>query len=134
MVESISEFGKHLSLFRKLYPVQTVCMHCSSGSPYDNRDLWKYYQLRFRLDYLLHANMILCFACIWLLGKIKGIRWFQRMESLKYSIMVLCIGIGLEWIQILVPWRSFNPMDMVFNIIGAVLVVIIVHLPIYREI
>lgn len=45
MVESISEFGKHLSLFRKLYPVKTICMHGSSGSPYDNRELWKHYQL-----------------------------------------------------------------------------------------
>lgn len=88
----------------------------------------------FRLDYLLHANMIFCFAWIWILGKIKRIRWFQRLESMKYSIIVLCAGIGLELIQMLVPWRSFNPVDLVFNIIGAVLVVIIVNLPINKEI
>lgn len=35
------EFAKNLQNFRALYPVKTVCMHGSSGSPYDNRDLWK---------------------------------------------------------------------------------------------
>jgi len=86
---------------------------------------------RFRLDYLLHASMILCFAWIWLLGKIKGIRWFQRFEPLKYSIIVLCAGIGLELIQLMVPWRSFNPVDLAHNIIGAGMVAILVNLPIY---
>lgn len=89
---------------------------------------------QFRLDYLLHANMILCFAWIWILGKIKRIRWFKRLESMKYTIIVLCAGIGLELLQKFVPWRSFNPVDLVFNIIGAVLVVIIVNLPINKEI
>lgn len=88
---------------------------------------------QFRLDYLLHANMILCFAWIWILGKIKRIRWFKRLESMKYTIIVLCAGIGLELIQMLVPWRSFNPVDLVFNSIGALLVAIIVNLPLYKE-
>jgi len=38
---ALAEFGKHLRMFRKLYPVKTVCMHGSSGSPYDPRDMWK---------------------------------------------------------------------------------------------
>lgn len=43
--KSIRSFEKNLVMFRKLYPVKTICMHGSSGSPFDNRDLWKRYRL-----------------------------------------------------------------------------------------
>jgi len=42
---AIRSFERNLELFRRLYPVKTVCMHGSSGSPYDNRDLWKHFKL-----------------------------------------------------------------------------------------
>ncbi len=42
---AIKSFEKNLDLIRKFYPVKTVCMHGCSGSPYDNRDLWKKYKL-----------------------------------------------------------------------------------------
>lgn len=47
------DFEKHLDMFRKLYPVQTVCMHGRSGSPYDNRDMWTKLRLA---DYNLVAE------------------------------------------------------------------------------
>jgi len=42
---AIQSFSRNLDLFRQYYPVKTVCMHGSSGSPYDNRDIWKHYRL-----------------------------------------------------------------------------------------
>jgi hypothetical protein len=38
---AISTFRKNLAYFRTFAPVETVCMHGSSTSAYDNRDLWK---------------------------------------------------------------------------------------------
>jgi len=43
--KAIKSFERNLALFRQFYPVKTVCMHGSSGSKYDNRDLWKKYKL-----------------------------------------------------------------------------------------
>lgn len=42
---AIMEFQKNLSLFRDIAPVRTVCMHGRSGSPFDNRDIWKEHEL-----------------------------------------------------------------------------------------
>jgi hypothetical protein len=42
---AISTFRQNLEYFRRFYPVKTVCMHGSSTSKYDNRDLWKHYSL-----------------------------------------------------------------------------------------
>lgn len=41
MDKAREDFIKHLAMFRQFYPVQTVCMHGSSGSHFDNRDMWK---------------------------------------------------------------------------------------------
>lgn len=42
---AIKTFEQNLVYFRQFYQVKTVCMHGSSTSRYDNRDLWKYYRM-----------------------------------------------------------------------------------------
>lgn len=42
---AITSFKNNLKYFCTYYPVKTVCMHGSSMSIHDNRDLWKYYSL-----------------------------------------------------------------------------------------
>ena len=39
---AINGFQENLDYFRQFYPVKTVCMHGSSMSNFDNRDLWKH--------------------------------------------------------------------------------------------
>ena len=77
----------------------------------------------FRLDYLLHAATFLCFAWIWVLGKLKRVIWFQHHEKIKYAAIVICCAVGFELLHILIPWRSFNPFDMVYNLFGPIIVV-----------
>ena len=43
--KAIESFERNLTYFRQYYPVKTVCMHGSSSSKYDNRLLWKKYDL-----------------------------------------------------------------------------------------
>jgi hypothetical protein len=45
MQSAIESFRSNLAYFRTFYPVKTVCMHGSSMSGYDNRELWKTYSL-----------------------------------------------------------------------------------------
>jgi len=42
---AIKGFQENLTYFRQFYPVKTVCMHGSSMSSFDNRDLWEHYTL-----------------------------------------------------------------------------------------
>lgn len=39
--QALLHFEKQLECFRQYYPVNTICMHGSPTSKYDNRDLWK---------------------------------------------------------------------------------------------
>jgi len=38
----------------------------------------------------------------------------------------LIAGIGLELLQLVLPWRTFNPMDLLANFVGAALAVAII--------
>ncbi|HRQ68417.1 MAG TPA: hypothetical protein P5031_07620 [Candidatus Syntrophosphaera sp.] len=44
--KSYASFQKNLAKLREIAPIQTVCMHGSPLSKYDNRDLWKKYDYR----------------------------------------------------------------------------------------
>jgi len=46
MEKAIRSFEEKVDMLRKHYPVKTICMHGRSGSPYDNRDMWKEYDYR----------------------------------------------------------------------------------------
>jgi hypothetical protein len=41
--KAIKSFGENLEKLRKLAPIDTICMHGSPLSKYDNKDLWKHY-------------------------------------------------------------------------------------------
>ena len=41
-----NEFCRNLEMFRKIVPVETICMHGSPRSKYDNRDIWKKYDYK----------------------------------------------------------------------------------------
>jgi len=40
------EFCRNLEKFRKIVPVETICMHGSPRSKYDNKDIWKKYDYK----------------------------------------------------------------------------------------
>ena len=45
MDKAIGSFKDNLEYFRQYYPVKTVCMHGSSSSKYDNKDIWSHAKL-----------------------------------------------------------------------------------------
>lgn len=45
-VKAIELFEYELSEFRKICNIETICMHGSPLSKYDNRDLWKHYDFK----------------------------------------------------------------------------------------
>ena len=86
----------------------------------------------FRLDYVVHSLTFLVFAWIWVLGKIKDVCWFESYEVLKFGGIVFVAAVGIELLQIFVPYRTFNPMDMMANLFGAILTMLCVFIS-HRE-
>jgi len=44
--KAYDEFCRNLEIFRELTPIQTISMHGSPMSPYDNREIWKKYDYK----------------------------------------------------------------------------------------
>lgn len=95
--------------------------------------------LSFRLDYLVHAISFLAFAWIWILGRVLefksfgvlGFRsfkvfGFKGFKVLGFAVWVFASAVGFELVQFFIPWRSFNPVDMVYNVVGAFIAVFFV--------
>ncbi len=89
-----------------------------------NRSLSSNKLFKFRLDYVVHSLTFLVFAWIWVFGKIKNVCWFESYEVLKFGGIVFVSAMVIELLQIFVPYRTFNPMDMIANLFGAILTLI----------
>lgn len=77
----------------------------------------------FRLDYLLHSFTFLAYAWLYVWGRICGIKWFARIELPKYIALILFSALTFEFAQLLVAWRTFNPVDLYYNLIGSSLAI-----------
>ena len=93
-----------------------------------NRSLSSNKLFKFRLDYVVHSLTFLVFAWIWVFGKIKDVCWFESYEVLKFGGIVFVSAMVIELLQIFVPYRTFNPMDMIANLFGAILTLLCVFI------
>lgn len=78
-------------------------------------------KLVFRLDYLLHAAQVLGFAWIYIWSKLQCEHIFSEKEAMIIIAISLLAALFLEGVQYYLPYRKFNPMDMLSNIIGTII-------------
>ncbi len=84
----------------------------------------------FRFDYLLHTVMILGFAWIEILKRVIGL---EGLGVMKFAGLTIGTAVCMELLQHLIPWRSFNPVDMMYNLVGAVLGVMVIAISATRN-
>ena len=80
----------------------------------------------FRLDYLIHFVSFLVFIPLYLIGERQGNPIFNDKPVLKYILIVGGSAIISECLQYLLPYRTFNPMDLISNLTGAIIGTIII--------
>jgi len=86
-----------------------------------------------RMDYLLHFLAYFGFGSLYVLW--RGNRHFQ-IRSTELAILIataISFSILLEYIQLLIPGRAFNVVDMVYNVIGVICGVGITYFYIVRH-
>lgn len=82
----------------------------------------------FRLDYLVHFVSFLGFSWLYLVGLVisKPIGGTKRV--LVFSLVTLSCAVFFEVVQVFLPYRSFNPIDLLYNVLGAITSVTVVVL------
>ncbi len=83
-------------------------------------ELLKKHILEMRMDYILHFGAYFTLGSLYVLW--RGNRQFEirGIELAILSATAISFSIMIEYIQLLIPGRSFNTMDMVYNVLGVV--------------
>ena len=81
---------------------------------------------KFRLDYLLHFISFLIFIPLYFIDMKRGGPIFSKKPVLKYLLIIGGAAVIFELIQYFLPYRTFNPMDLISNLTGAIIGTIII--------
>jgi hypothetical protein len=81
-----------------------------------------------RLDHLLHFLAYFSICLYFLAGQRKGLALFRNHQLRKFVVATLTLAMVTEILQLWVPTRSFNVMDMVANVSGIALGVIVIKI------
>ena len=81
---------------------------------------------KFRLDYFIHFCSFLIFIPLCFLDIKRGDSIFSKKPVLKYLLIVGGSAILFEFIHYFLPYRTFNPMDLISNLTGAIIGTIII--------
>lgn len=82
-----------------------------TGSGHKRHSQW------FRPDYLIHFIMLFSLAWQYVYWKHK-ILYTNRLKGLKAFLYGVLLAIIIEYVQKLIPGRSFNPVDLGYNLAG----------------
>lgn len=109
--------------FRLTYAIYLIAIIVVSVSPSAGVKNIETDFLTFRIDYLLHALAfipipILAFLC-------SGLNCASNQWKVRLFLSTV-LAFGAEFIQLLVPSRTFNPFDLLCNVLGLSVGILIV--------
>jgi hypothetical protein len=102
------EFRKNLSVFNKISPVKTICMHGSPLSKFDNRDIWKKYDYK-QLGVIAEPYFDLDFNEVFYLTD-TGRRWDGNKVSVRDKAMAGREVTNKEYLS-----RRYRNTDQIIN-------------------
>jgi VanZ family protein len=79
-----------------------------------------------RLDHLLHLIVYFLICMYFLFGLRKGISLFEKYSLLKFVLLILLLATVTEVVQIWVPERAFNLVDLLANLLGVIFGVLVI--------
>jgi VanZ family protein len=71
-----------------------------------------------RMDYLLHFLAYFTFSSLYVLWRANRRFEIKVMELAVLAATAISFSILIEYIQLLIPTRAFNVVDMIYNIFG----------------
>lgn len=82
----------------------------------------------FRLDLLLHFLVYFLICMYFLFGLKQGFKLFEKNSLRKFILLILLLGVITEFVQLWVPERNFNVLDLVSNVAGVVMGLIVIKM------
>lgn len=80
------------------------------------------------LDHLLHLLVYFLICLYYLFGQKKALSLFKRNSFLKFILLILLLGTVTELIQFWIPERTFSLFDLISNMGGICLGIVVIIL------
>ena len=87
-----------------------------------------------RLDYLQHFLAYFSFGSLYLLWRSNGRFRINRVELGLISLAITGFSVLTELVQIYIPGRAFNPLDVMYNLSGVLFSLLFVYFYIIRTV
>ncbi len=71
-----------------------------------------------RLDYIAHFMVFFIWTFLFLIWKWPVLRTKRLMPVIVYGLAGFCFSASIEVLHLIIPDRTFNPMDMISNSSG----------------
>lgn len=113
------------NLFRIILAVYSILIIAVSVSPSMGVGSVEINSIEFRSDYILHA---LAFVVVPIFAFVTSGFSCTSKQWFFYLTIATLLALGAEFIQILTPSRTFNPIDILSNLFGLSLGIIISRL------
>lgn len=74
----------------------------------------------FRLDYLEHFGVFVLLMGVFVLWKSDESGFFSLKKQLIFVLGILVFAVVDELHQLWIPGRSYNPLDLIYNLLGCI--------------
>ena len=117
-IKMIQLYHKKVIWF-SLFIIWTLLIIYMSVRPGSNELLNKHF-FEIRMDYLLHFLAYFAFGLLYVLWRANRQFEIKSIELAILTAIAISFSILIEYIQLLIPGRSFNVVDMIYNFSGVI--------------
>jgi VanZ family protein len=105
------------AIWFSLFVICTILIIYMSVRPSASEILKKQF-FELRMDYLLHLLAYFTFSSLYVLWRANSQFEIKMMELAIVTATAISFSILIEYIQLFIPTRAFNVVDMFYNLIG----------------
>jgi VanZ family protein len=115
----ILRFYHKKGIWFSLFAIWTILIIYMSVRP-GASDILKKQFFEIRMDYLLHFLAYFAFGFLYVIWRSNRQFEIKSTELAILTASATSFSIGIEYIQLLIPGRAFNVVDMAYNFLGVV--------------
>lgn len=115
MIQQLLSFKTMFKWFFWLWLIFIGIVSSLPNIPTQKIDIW---DEPFRLDYLEHFGVFAILLGIFVLWKTEGNGVFHLRNHLIFVVSLFLFAIIDEVHQLWIPGRSYNPLDLIYNLLG----------------
>jgi VanZ family protein len=86
----------------------------------------------FRWDYIEHFFAFFAFGSLFILWRSDRNFGIRGLELVLLITVAVCFSLGTEYVQLFIPGRAFNLVDIIYNLAGVLVSVLFVYMCLIR--